>query len=498
MTDNEALQKYISLTEGILESIHDGILVVSDNGTIIKTNANFTEMWRIPDAILSSADDKKLLDFIVEQLADPEGFIAKVSEVYAKPESESFDLIHFKDKRIFERISKPMIIGGKPKGRVWSYHDITERIHAEKALRESETIYRNLVSKLPDGVYKSTHEGKFLDVNPAMVSMLGYASKEELMSIDIKSQLYFEASDRESLVLQEKLEETGVYRLKKKDGSGIWVEDKGWYNLDEEGNILSHEGIMRDITERKHAEAEIQLINEELHRINAEKDKFFSIIAHDLRSPFNGFLGLTEIMAEELSTMTMEDIQKFAVIMRTSATNLYSLLGNLLEWSRMQRNLTTFVPLSFQLMQRISESMVYVLEGAVKKEISISYDIPENMEVYADTDMVGGIIRNLVSNAVKFTPKGGSIIISAKSAAHNLIEISIKDSGIGMNTNMIGHLFCLDVNTSRTGTEGEYSTGLGLIICKDFIEKHGGKLWVESEVGKGSTFRFTLPAKMKK
>jgi len=750
MTDHEALQKSISLMEATLESIQSGILVVNHEGTIIKTNAKFAEMWRIPGEIIASADDKKLLDYILNQVPDPEVFIAKVLDVYSKPESESSDFVHFKDKRIFERISKPMFIDGKPTGRVWSFHDITERVKTEKALRESETIYRNLVSKLPDGVYKSTHEGKFIDVNPAMVSMLGYASKEELMAIDIKTQLYFEPTDRESLILQEKLQETGVYRLKKKDGSGIWVEDKGWYNLDEDGNILTHEGIIRDVTERKRAEellqfseeryrtlidnlgegvgfvnandqfqfanfaaeeifgvepgglvgmylnqfisaeqfklvlketalrvkgiksvyeldiqqpngeqrtiiitavpqfdkrggfegtygvfrditknklaekalhyeqyllhtllnnvpdniyfkdresrfirinnaqarlfglndpeqavgksdfdfftiehaqqayddeqeiirtgqpiskeeketwedrpdtwvlttkmplvdvdkkiigtfgiskniddrkkaeAEIQLKNEELHRNNAEKDKFFSIIAHDLRSPFNGFLGLTEIMAEEISTMTMEDIQKFAVIMRTSATNLYSLLGNLLEWSRMQRGLTTFVPSSFQLMQRISESMVYVLEGAVKKEISISYDISENLKVYADKDMVGGIIRNLVSNAVKFTPKGGSIIISVKTVARNFIEISIKDNGIGMNNNMIDHLFCLDVNTSRTGTEGEYSTGLGLILCKDFIEKHGGKLWVESEVGRGSTFRFTLPAKMKK
>jgi len=750
MTDNEALQNSMALMEATLESIQNGILVISHERTIIKTNAKFAEMWRIPGELIALGDDKKLLNYILEQIADPDGFIAKVNDMYSKPEEDSFDLIRFKDGRIFERISKPVFIGGKPTGRVWSFLDITERVLAEKALKESEALYRNLVLKLPDGVYKSTHQGKFIDVNPAMVSMLGYADKEELMSIDIKKQLYFEASDRESLVLQEKLEETGVYRLKKKDGSGIWVEDKGWYNLDEAGNILSHEGIMRDITDRKHseellqyseeryrtivdnlgegvgfidadgrfefaniaveeifgvgpgglvglnldqfiapeqnqmvrneaelqakgiksvyercilrpnkglrtiiitavplidkekgfvgtygvfrditenklaekalhyeqyllhtllnnvpdniyfkdresrfirinnaqaklfglsdpeqavgksdfdfftaehaqqayddeqeiirtgqpiskeeketwndrpdtwvlttkmplvdvdkkiigtfgisiniddrkkAEAEIQLKNEELHRNNAEKDKFFSIIAHDLRSPFNGFLGLTEIMAEESSTMAMEDIQKFAVIMRTSATNLYSLLGNLLEWSRMQRGLTTFVPSSFLLMQRISESMVYVLEGAVRKDISISYDVPADLEVYADSDMVGGIIRNLVSNAVKFTPKGGSIILSAKSVAGNLIEISIKDSGIGMNTNMIDHLFRLDVNTSRNGTEGEYSTGLGLILCKDFIEKHGGKLWIESEPGKGSTFRFTLPAKMKK
>jgi len=143
--------------------------------------------------------------------------------------------------------------------------DVTERKLAELALQESEALYRNLVEKLPDGVYKSTHDGKFVDVNPAMVQMLGYENKEELMAIDIKSQLYFEEGERESLILREKLEEVGVYRLKKKDGSEIWVEDKGWYNTNENGSILFHEGIMRDITERKHAELALQE-SEELYR----------------------------------------------------------------------------------------------------------------------------------------------------------------------------------------------------------------------------------------
>jgi len=745
--DQEILQKSMSLTEATLESIHDGILVVSRDGTVIKSNAQFAELWRIPDHILSSSDDKSLLDFILEQLSDPEGFIDKVTEMYSNPEEKSFDLIQFKDGRVFERISKPMIIAGQPTGRVWSFHDITRRMKAINALHESEAIYRNLVLKLPDGLYKSTHEGKFVDVNPAMVSMLGYDSKEELMSLDIKTQLYFEPQDRESKFLDDNLEEVGVYRLKKKDGSAIWVEDKGWYNLDEKGNVLSHEGIMRDITQRKRAEellhfseeryrtivdnigegvglvnpedqfefaniaaekifgvgpgglvgmdlnqfvtqdqyelirkqtslrkkgiksvyeldiqrpnkdvrtiivtavplinkekcfvgtygvfrditerkraekalryeqyllhtlmnnvpdhiyfkdcqsrfirinnaqarlfglsdpaqalgktdfdfftieharqayddeqeiirtgkpiskeeketwedlpdtwvlttkmplidadnkiigtfgismnidqrkkaeAEIQLKNDELHSINAEKDKFFSIIAHDLRSPFNGFLGLTEMMAEELSTMTMEDIQKFALILRTSATNLYSLLGNLLEWSSMQRGLTTYFPTTLLLMPKISESMVFVMEGANNKKIDVLYDVPFDLEVYADRNMLGGIIRNLVSNAIKFTPHGGRIIISAKCDTDKSVEVSIEDNGIGMNENILSHLFNLDVNTSRNGTNGEHSTGLGLIICKDFIEKHGGKLWVKSREGKGSIFSFTLPPK---
>lgn len=155
-------------------------------------------------------------------------------------------------------------------------HDITGRKLAEIALRESEALYRNLVQKMPDGVYKSTPDGKFVDVNPAMVMMLGYSSKEELMAINIKTQLYFETSDRESLVLQEQLEEMGVYRLKKKDGSEIWVEDHGWYNTDSKGNILFHEGIMRDITLRRQADNVLRE-SEEKHRtiLHTAMDGYF-------------------------------------------------------------------------------------------------------------------------------------------------------------------------------------------------------------------------------
>ena len=371
--------------------------------------------------------------------------------------------------------------------------DITARKLAEVKLQENEELYRNLVVRIPDGVYKSTHDGKFIEANPAMVKMLGYESKEELMDVDIKTQLYFEPTDRESLVLREKLEGLEVYRMKKKDGSEIWVEDHGWYNTDENGEILFHEGILRDVTERKRTEEEIKLKNEQLEKTNAEKDKFFSNIAHDLRSPFNGFLGLTEILVERLQSMTLDEIHNILVNLKNSANNLYSLLGNLLEWSLMQRGLTAFEPQLFLLSPKISGIMALVTEAAKEKGISINYDIPEDLSVFADRNMLESIIRNLSSNAVKFTNKGGGVFVSAKSLPDNSVEISIKDTGIGMGKDITDNLFRLDIDTSRKGTEGELSSGLGLIICKDLIEKHGGKLRVESEEGKGSTFYFTLP-----
>ena len=171
---------------------------------------------------------------------------------------------------------------GNPLNFITEIYDITERKEAETALRESEEVYRNLVLKIPDGVYKSTHDGKFVDVNPAMVKMLGYESKNELMNIDIKSQLYFDSADRESTILKENNEETGVFQLKRKDGTGIWIEDHGWYNTDIHGEILSHEGVLRDITLRKLSEEALQESKDVLNKLLNSSTEFIDSTTNDI------------------------------------------------------------------------------------------------------------------------------------------------------------------------------------------------------------------------
>ncbi len=231
----------------------------------------------------------------------------------------------------------------------------------------------------------------------------------------------------------------------------------------------------------------------ELKKSNNEKDIFFSIIAHDLRSPLNGFWGLTRILVEELPNMTIDQIQQITLSMENSATGLYQLLENLLEWARMQQGLIPFDPKPVELLPEVEGSIVMILESAKSKEIEIIYDIPNDLAVFADSKMLQFVIRNLVSNAVKFTHNGGKINVSAKAKGNNSVEISIKDSGIGMDNAMVDHLFRLDSRVNRNGTDGEPSSGLGLTLCKEFIEKQGGKIEVESKEGKGSIFYFTIP-----
>jgi signal transduction histidine kinase len=291
-------------------------------------------------------------------------------------------------------------------------------------------------------------------------------------------------------VFNSKAKETCKVTLSRDGNSPMYAQLQGIVTKNNEQCFL----IAVDITERMRAELEIKLKNEELYAANSEKDKFFSIISHDLRGPFNAFLGFTKLMVEELPSLTQDEIHKMAGAMRDSAVNLFRLLENLLEWSRLQRGITSFEPGPFLLMPMIAESMHPVIDLANKKEIDIIFEIPADLEVFADQYMLASTIRNLASNAVKFTTKGGKVTIAANTPPGNSVEISVRDTGIGMSPQMVADLFRLDVQTNRKGTDGEPSSGLGLLLCKEFVEKHGGKLRVESEEGKGSVFYFTIPS----
>jgi PAS domain S-box-containing protein len=259
-------------------------------------------------------------------------------------------------------------------------------------------------------------------------------------------------------------------------------------------NFLSSIGSQIAVAiERKKTEEEIIMKNDLLLSINAEKDKLFSIIAHDLRGPMSAFVAATQILTEDVQNMTIEDIRDISMNMKNDASNAYLLLENLLEWSRLQRGIMEFNPQKLRLDNIIGTSIGAVLGSAKTKGIEININIPDELYVTADKHMVETVFRNLLANAVKFTYGGGKINVSALSTTDNFVEIRIIDTGIGMTPELKGKLFKINENTNRPGTAGEPSSGLGLLLCKEFIEKHHGKIWVESEVGTGSTFYFLIP-----
>lgn len=251
--------------------------------------------------------------------------------------------------------------------------------------------------------------------------------------------------------------------------------------------------IIRDISERKKREVLTKQQNVQLQALNDEKDKFFSIIAHDLRSPFSSFLGLTEIMAEKLPDLPLTDVMVLAAQMRDSARNLYGLLENLLQWSMLKRGVAQFKP-EFTLLHSEIDECIQLCSGIARdKLISLRLDVSSHLIVYADLYMLRSLLRNMLTNAIKFTPDGGKVSISATLQPDRSCLISVQDTGIGMSKDIQDKLFKIDGDVSRKGTNGELSTGLGLLLCHEFVSLHHGKIWVESIEGEGSTFFIQLP-----
>jgi len=243
---------------------------------------------------------------------------------------------------------------------------------------------------------------------------------------------------------------------------------------------------------KKYADEKLVLSEKMLKKLNADKDKFFSIISHDLRSPFQGLIGMSELLTETYNGLS--DIEKLESIssLNDSIQNVYSLILELLEWSSVQIGRMKFEPKKINL-KNVAEKVIAISEISAKnKGIIINGNINENIFVYADSSMIETILRNLLSNAIKFTPNSGKIIISAKKQKNSII-VQIKDSGIGIKKNVLKKLFKIDEHYSSLGTKGEKGTGLGLILCKELIEKNNGTIWAESELGNGSIFFFTIP-----
>ena len=237
---------------------------------------------------------------------------------------------------------------------------------------------------------------------------------------------------------------------------------------------------------------EIQIQRDNLKQLNHTKDKFFSIIAHDLKNPFNSIIGFTELMIENIETYNKDKKLKFLKIIKGSTVKASDLLNNLLIWANTQSGDLQFHPQKIELVNQVSDAVSLLEIQAVNKEIKIVNLVKFNVFVKADENMLNTILRNLISNAIKFTNQLGEVRIESE-VKKDFIEISVKDNGIGLSESDIKDLFNINVKNSNLGTANEQGSRLGLVLCHDFVQKNGGKIWVESILGTGSSFKFTLP-----
>jgi len=367
-------------------------------------------------------------------------------------------------------------------------------------LQSSEERIRQLIRNSFDMFILMDANGLQHYVSESCERILGYKPAELLNFSVIENMIHPE--DREKAmegfkdIIENNKHGGTQYRHKHKNGGWVYLEAFGSNQIDNP-YIKSVVLNVRDITDRKNVELALQKNEARLNELNATKDKLFSIIAHDLKSPFNSILGFSELLKENYDEYDDDQKKTFISLLSSGVTNTYELLEDLLLWSRMQQDRIKFNPTNENLYLLLAKILNESKLNADKKGIDIQLNVPHNLVVQLDRFMISTVIRNLVSNALKYShPENGKIIISARELnedSEQRVEVSVQDNGVGIPPEKQTKLFHIGENISTPGTADEKGTGLGLPVCYDFVKRHKGKMWVKSEEGKGSTFYFTIP-----
>ena len=377
--------------------------------------------------------------------------------------------------------------------------NVIERRRAKEALENSYSLVTATFESTADGILVVDNKGKVTNYNQKFIEL--WQIPEEIISSGQDEQLVSYVMDqvKDPVDFQNKIQELYLHQEDISTDLLEFKDDRVFERYSQpqkfDGVILGRVFSFRNVTERKQSEEVLRASEAQLREMNSTKDKFFSIISHDLKSPFYGLIGLSDILKKDALTLDRPTIAEFADLINSTIVQSYSLLENLLEWARTQKNVIAFNPSALLLHQLVDDIFELQGDNAKKKNIRLFNLIPEDQQIMADRNMLTTVIRNLVSNAIKFSPFDQSIEISCKENESS-VEITVHDNGSGISKEDQQKLFKLESNFSTIGTGNETGTGLGLILCKEFVEKHKGKIWVESELGAGSKFCFTIPKEL--
>ncbi|MBS3776395.1 MAG: PAS domain-containing sensor histidine kinase [Bacteroidales bacterium] len=479
----------------IVENTNDALIIHDFKGTITFANDNACQLLGYSREELL----KTGLELIHSPNARPSIERTIKNEAWEEQILLETELISKQDLIIPVEISSK-IISYKDEGEIQTFiRDITKRKQAEQALRESEEMFRTFVNHSSDGIRMADENGKIIFVNKAHEKITGYR-EDEVVGQTIWDFMFLLVP--EARKNQEKYEgikkgltdvikgradylfdQPYVINAQTRKGHSIYIQDIVFKIETSHGKRFG--AILRDITQLKKQE-------EELRELNATKDKLFSIIAHDLRNPFNSILGFSELALKSIKNQNYDKLEKYCETVYQSARHSFDLLNNLLHWSRVQRGKMDFQPETLDMSSLLDKITELMKANLGEKNIAFSKTVEPDLAVYADRFMLETILRNLLSNAIKFTHNQGSIDIKAYREEKQTV-VSVQDTGVGMPQETADKLFYIENTFSTPGTNKEKGNGLGLILCKEFVEQHGGKIWVESEVSRGSTFSFTIP-----
>ncbi len=510
-----AAEEALSLIEATLEATSDGVLVVSHEGKITAANRRFEQMWRVPHQLIESRNDQAVIAYVQDQFDDPQQFLNKVQALYQKPEATSRDTLHFSDGRVFARFSNPQRIGEKIVGRVWNFLDITEQHQAEqRILQLSQAItdelerserqrgqLQALLASIPDLVWMKNPQGVFLSANPAFGILMGASPEQILGKTDndffppeVAAQFRADDLEASESILPIVREEWVTYLA---EGTRGLLETIKTAVRGKDGNLVGVLGIARDVTKARGLLEELKKTRAEAQQLSKAKSSFIANMSHEIRTPMNAIIGMADLC---LSTTLNNRQRNYIEKIKVASDSLLHILNDILDFSKIEAGKLEMESIAFALETVFDQLTGIVALRAETLGIELSYDIEDNSRLLlGDPLRLGQVLLNLVGNALKFS-SGGNVAVLVKVLERNEEEIelqfSVSDEGIGMSAEQIETLFQPFTQADVSTTRRYGGTGLGLSICRHLVDMMDGRLWVESELAKGSTFHFTARFKL--
>jgi PAS domain S-box-containing protein len=481
--------------KNLVQNSPTGILLIDRSGTILEVNPTMLKILGSP-----GEEETKKINCLEYPPLKEVGMAQNIMDCIETGNTlrKEYDYTSKWGKTVYLSIYiTPLLTeSGQVSSLIINAEDISISRKAEKLIQQSEEKYRMLVENSLQAMM-IIQKGKIIFANSKLeeltqydVEYLSNLGRQWLKLIIHPDELHKSIRDIKDALDGKAVTSKNEYRIIRKDGKTRWIETlSSVVDYQDQPSMLV---VAIDITDRKEAESFLISSGDKLRQANAMKDKFFSIVAHDLKNPFNAILGFSNLLYEAYDNFDQAQRKAFIKNICEASENTFKLLQNLLDWSRTQTGNIEYRPVIIDLSVIANENMAIMQASATSKKVKISMKIPYNTTAFADENMVKTVMRNLISNAVKFTGRDGRVDIIAEKLS-NVVMVCIQDSGVGIEPENLSRLFRIDEQIKTKGTENETGSGLGLILCKELVEKNNGKIWAESKPGEGSRFCFTLP-----